>query len=132
MQPTSTQTHVINAAIAAADADTDQVAIAVEQRRIDASKKARANARRERNARLKIKRAEDRIRARESIGHLDKLPDDALISASSFAALIDAGLSTIWRRAKDDPDFPQCIRLGKKCTRWRMGDVRAFLEGTAK
>lgn len=68
-----------------------------------------------------------------SISHLQDLPDDALITVKSFAALIDTSVSTIWRRASNEPaTFPQPIRLGKRCTRWRMGDVRAFIGEAAQ
>ena len=61
------------------------------------------------------------------VSHFDKLPDGALVPVKALGAILDAGNSTIWRRAKTEPDFPQPIRLGAKCTRWRVGDIRAFI-----
>lgn len=69
---------------------------------------------------------------RPDIQHLDELPESALVTVKTFAALIDAGVSTIWRRAKLEPDFPQPIRLGDRCTRWRMGDIRGWLTEQAE
>jgi predicted DNA-binding transcriptional regulator AlpA len=68
---------------------------------------------------------------RTDVSHFDKLPDAALVPVKAFSAVMDAGDSTIWRRAKTEPDFPQPIRLGTKCTRWKVGDIRAFIAARA-
>ncbi|OOG57452.1 AlpA family phage regulatory protein [Polaromonas sp. C04] len=65
------------------------------------------------------------------VSHFDQLPDAALVPVKAFSAVMDAGDSTIWRRAKTEPDFPQPIRLGTKCTRWKVGDIRAFIAARA-
>ena len=65
------------------------------------------------------------------IAHFDRLPDAAMVPVSTVGAVIDAGVSTVWRRSKLEPDFPQPVRLGNKCTRWRVGDLRAFIEARA-
>jgi predicted DNA-binding transcriptional regulator AlpA len=49
----------------------------------------------------------------------------------AFSAVLDAGESTIWRRAKLESGFPKPVKLGKKCTRWKVGDIRAFMAGGA-
>ena len=64
-----------------------------------------------------------------NVSHFDQLPDSAMVPVKSFGAVLNAGNSTIWRRAKTEPDFPQPIRLGTKCTRWKVGDIRAFIAG---
>ena len=61
------------------------------------------------------------------VSHFDQLPDSAMVPVKAFSAVLDAGDSTIWRRAKTEPSFPQPIRLGTKCTRWKVGDIRAFI-----
>lgn len=66
-----------------------------------------------------------------NISHFDLLPDSAMVTVKAFSAMLDAGDSTVWRRAKNEPDFPQPFRLGSKCTRWKMGDIRAFIAGKA-
>ena len=66
-----------------------------------------------------------------NVSHFDQLPDSAMVPVKSFSAVLNAGDSTIWRRAKAEPDFPQPIRLGVKCTRWKVGDIRAFIAARA-
>jgi predicted DNA-binding transcriptional regulator AlpA len=65
------------------------------------------------------------------VAQFEDLPDNARISADTFAVLMDAHVNTIWRRVKDDPSFPKPIKLSKRCTRFRAGDVRAYLDGVA-
>lgn len=64
----------------------------------------------------------------QNLRHLDTLPDSALISIQTFAKLLDAGLSTTWRNLANNPDFPRTVKLGTRCTRVRLGDVRRLLE----
>ena len=66
-----------------------------------------------------------------NVAHFDNLPDSAMVSVKAVSALLGAGDSTIWRRANLEPDFPQPIRLGTKCTRWKVGDIRAFVAAKA-
>jgi predicted DNA-binding transcriptional regulator AlpA len=37
------------------------------------------------------------------------------------------GVSTAWRDIRHDPDFPKPIRLSAGCTRFKVGDIRAYL-----
>ena len=64
---------------------------------------------------------------RVDISHFDNLPDAAMISAKALATLVDKGISTVWRNCQQDPDFPRPIRLGPGCTRFKVGDIRAYL-----
>ena len=70
-------------------------------------------------------------RAPVDVSHFDQLPNAALISAAAAAAVIGVGVSTIWRLAKSSPDFPKPVRIGGRCTRWKVGEIRAFIEGRA-
>jgi predicted DNA-binding transcriptional regulator AlpA len=65
------------------------------------------------------------------ISHFDQLPNSAMVTVKTFSAVLDAGDSTVWRRAKNEPTFPQPIRLGSKCTRFNVGAIRAFIAGSA-
>lgn len=67
----------------------------------------------------------------EAATHFDRLPDDATVSVRVFAAVAGEGISTVWRKARDRPDFPKPIRRGTKCTRFRVGAIRAYLSGKA-
>lgn len=69
--------------------------------------------------------------AKPDISHFDRLPDQAMVPTGVFAAVINVGDSTVWRRTKLEPDFPKPIRLGIRCTRWRVGDIRAFIKPRA-
>lgn len=68
---------------------------------------------------------------RVDISHFDDLPDDAMVPIKTLAALIDKGESTIWRNCQEVPDFPKPIRLGPCCTRFKVGDIRAYLAAKA-
>lgn len=63
-----------------------------------------------------------------NISHFGNLPNDAVVSVRAIAALTGNGVSTIWRYAKN-PDFPKPVKLSVRCTRFRVGDVRAWLAG---
>lgn len=67
----------------------------------------------------------------QDLRHLDKLPDSALVPIPVLAALTHQGISTAWRKLATDPTYPKVIRLGARCTRVRLGDVRALLAGGA-
>lgn len=57
-----------------------------------------------------------------------QLPDEALASVKIIAALTGNGVSTVWRYAALNPDFPKPIKLSARCTRFRVGDIRAYLK----
>lgn len=63
-----------------------------------------------------------------NISQFGDLPDEALTSVKVFAAVTDNGVSTVWRRAALDPDYPKPIRLSARCTRFRVGDIREYLK----
>lgn len=61
------------------------------------------------------------------ISKIGSAPDDALFSTKVIAAMTGNGVSTIWRYSATDPTFPKPIKLSARCTRFRAGDVRAWL-----
>ena len=61
------------------------------------------------------------------ISRIGTVPDDAYLSAKIIAAITGNGISTIWRYSATDPTFPRPIKLSARCTRFRAGDVRAWL-----
>ncbi len=61
------------------------------------------------------------------VSHFDKLPNSAQISIQALAVVNGQGVSTLWRNCKEDPDFPRPIRLSPGCTRFNVGDIRAYL-----
>lgn len=62
-----------------------------------------------------------------NVSHFDTLPNAANISIKAFAAVNGQGVSTLWRHCKQDPDFPRPIRLSPGCTRFNVGEIRAYL-----
>ncbi|MBE0586561.1 MAG: AlpA family phage regulatory protein [Hydrogenophaga sp.] len=68
---------------------------------------------------------------KSQISTFESLPDEARVSAETFSVLLDVHLNTVWRRAKNDPTFPKPIKLGNRCTRFRVGDIRVFMSGVA-
>lgn len=71
--------------------------------------------------------AKPRPPQRPDVSHFDKLPDAALIAIRPLATVLGKGVSSAWRDIKTDPDFPQPIRLSAGCTRFKVGDIRAYL-----
>ncbi len=51
---------------------------------------------------------------------------DALLRLSTVEAITGLGKSTIYAKLANN-EFPQPIRLGTRCTRFRAGDVQAWL-----
>ena len=62
-----------------------------------------------------------------NISNFDQLPDGAMTSVKVIAALTGNGVSTVWRYAALNPDFPKPFKLSARCTRFRVGDIRAYL-----
>lgn len=59
--------------------------------------------------------------------------DDALLKLATVSAITGLSRTTIYTRmSATPPTFPQAIRQGKRCTRWRAGDIKAFLQSLAK
>lgn len=56
---------------------------------------------------------------------------DALLTLRTAAAVAGMSSATIYRRASTDPTFPRLIRMGRRCTRIRAGDLTAWLAAQA-
>jgi prophage regulatory protein len=60
--------------------------------------------------------------------HLEAAVDpDALLRRSAVEALSGYGRTSIASKVKDG-SFPAPIKLNQRCSRWRAGDIRAWLE----
>lgn len=59
---------------------------------------------------------------------------DALLKLSTVSAVAGLSEATIYRKAANggDPTFPKLIKLGKRCTRIRAGDLTAWLAAQAE
>ncbi|MBF24793.1 MAG: hypothetical protein CML18_14780 [Pusillimonas sp.] len=51
----------------------------------------------------------------------------AALRPRAAAQYVGFGLSTLWKRAKDDPTFPQPRKLSPRITAWMRDDLDAFL-----
>jgi predicted DNA-binding transcriptional regulator AlpA len=52
---------------------------------------------------------------------------DALLTLRTAAAVSGLSEATLYRKATSDPSFPKLVRMGKRCTRIRAGDLTAWL-----
>lgn len=58
---------------------------------------------------------------------------DALLKIKTVQALVGLSKTSIYTRmSANPPTFPQAIRQGTRCTRWRAGDVQAWLQAQAQ
>jgi predicted DNA-binding transcriptional regulator AlpA len=60
----------------------------------------------------------------------DQLPGSALMSVKEVSSLINRSRASLWRDVKAGR-LPKPIAVGPKARRWRVADVRAYLEGGA-
>ena len=58
--------------------------------------------------------------------HVAQIPD-ALLTLKTMAAIGGLSISTLYRKAANDPTFPALIRMGKRCTRCRAGSFIQWL-----
>ncbi len=59
------------------------------------------------------------------------LPDDALVDLNTLSTLASRSRSSIYRDIQLG-HLGKPIRVGKSSSRWRVGDVRAYLNGNSK
>lgn len=64
------------------------------------------------------------------VENFDKLSDANMLRVGHVAAIVGASVPSIWRWAKEGR-LAQPVRLGRRVTAWRVGDVRKFLQGAA-
>ena len=48
------------------------------------------------------------------------------LTVRQAAARLAVSVPTVWRWARERPDFPKPQRLGPNCTRWRLSDLEAW------
>jgi predicted DNA-binding transcriptional regulator AlpA len=64
------------------------------------------------------------------IQQFDVLPSSALMNVREISILSGKSTATLWRDVKNKR-LAAPIKLGPNSTRWRVSDVRRFLEGGA-
>lgn len=61
---------------------------------------------------------------------LRPLEDLTLLSARQVSEMLGVSESWTWAQLQQGA-FPQPVRLGRRCTRWRLADIRAYVERRA-
>ena len=64
----------------------------------------------------------------ERISTFDDMPDSALVDVNEINALVGRSRASIWRDVAEGRLAPP-IKIGPNASRWRVGDVRRFMEG---
>lgn len=59
---------------------------------------------------------------------LTSMPPEALVSAKELSILSGRSRASLWRDVKAGR-LPQPIAIGPQARRWRVSDVRAYLNG---
>jgi predicted DNA-binding transcriptional regulator AlpA len=54
-----------------------------------------------------------------------------VMRATEAARLLNMGASTLWRRAKLEPDFPKSFKLGERQTVWVVAELEAYIQRCA-
>ena len=71
------------------------------------------------------KRTRERSTAPRQPIEAASLPD-ALLKVQTVCAVVGLSSPTIYRKVATG-DFPEPVRLGARCTRWKSGDVQVWL-----
>ena len=66
--------------------------------------------------------------ARTRLKEFDQMPGSALMSAKELSSLMNRSRASIWRDVQAGR-LPQPIAIGPQARRWRVSDVRAYLNG---
>ena len=61
----------------------------------------------------------------------DHLNDVKLLSVRDVASALGISARTVWRWAATDPHFPHPITIGERCVRWRLADLKRFIDRRA-
>lgn len=61
-----------------------------------------------------------------ALTNFDELPDSAYVPICVVAALRGSSYATIWRQVRDGR-LPAPHKLGKRSSRWKVGELRAAM-----
>lgn len=51
-----------------------------------------------------------------------------LLTVEDVGRLLCMSRSSIWAKNRDEPDFPKSFKISPGAARWKLSDVRAFIE----
>ena len=57
--------------------------------------------------------------------------EPVLLRPAAVARRLGVSRSTLWRLSRDDPDFPQSIRLTRGTVAWRVSELDAWVDRRA-
>jgi predicted DNA-binding transcriptional regulator AlpA len=63
----------------------------------------------------------------KQITEFDKLPNSGYVRDVVVAGIFACSRATVWRRAKEEAEFPKPRKLGPRRTGWNVGELRAHL-----
>ena len=95
----------------------------------------KSNTRNRKSSKNKRVKKRDRQLDREerilkTLSTFSRLPDDALVNIYVVSRLRGRSVSSSWRDLKMGR-LPRPIHISDRCTRWRVGDIRANLSEVA-
>ena len=61
--------------------------------------------------------------------NFDQLPNSALLTVNEIVVLANRSRTSIWRDVKNRK-LPKPTAIGPQARRWRVGDVRIYLDGS--
>ena len=64
--------------------------------------------------------------ARADLAALADLPDEALVKLTTVLTVVPIARPTVYQKVKAK-QFPAPVKLGKRGSAWRLGEIRAWL-----
>lgn len=55
--------------------------------------------------------------------------EDRMVRTREFEQLSGYERTTLWRKERQDPNFPKRYKIGKRATAYKMSEIQAWLEG---
>ena len=49
-----------------------------------------------------------------------------MVDVKQAAAMLSIGVSTVWKKVKNEPSFPQPVYLSSKCVRFKVDDLKRW------
>ena len=51
-----------------------------------------------------------------------------MVDVKQAAAMLSIGVSTVWKKVKNEPSFPQPVYFSKKCARFKVEDIKRWVK----
>lgn len=53
---------------------------------------------------------------------------DPLVGTAEVAAILGCHVITVWRKVKNDPEFPKPIRISSNRVAWKLSAIEKFID----